>query len=254
LHNPLNLKLLASNPLQTVFLKQLTKQTSMQVTFYGHACFAVTVAGKTILFDPFITYNELASAIDVNSLNPDYIFLSHGHADHVADCISIATRTGCKVVANWEIHEWLNKNGVTNTHPMNTGGKWSFDFGTVKCTVAQHSSSLPDGSYGGNPMGFLFSTAEGNFYYSGDTALTLDMQLIPLWAKLDFSVLPIGDNFTMDVADAIRAADFVQCGKVIGVHYDTFGFIKIDQAQAIADFAAAGKTLLLPAIGETVTI
>jgi L-ascorbate metabolism protein UlaG (beta-lactamase superfamily) len=226
----------------------------MQVTFYGHACFAVTVAGKTILFDPFITYNELASAIDVNSLNPDYIFLSHGHADHVADCISIATRTGCKVVANWEIHEWLNKNGVTNSHPMNTGGKWSFDFGTVKCTVAQHSSSLPDGSYGGNPMGFLFSTAEGNFYYSGDTALTLDMQLIPLWAKLDFSVLPIGDNFTMDVADAIRAADFVQCGKVIGVHYDTFGFIKIDQAQAIADFAAAGKTLLLPAIGETVTI
>ena len=137
---------------------------------------------------------------------------------------------------------------------MNTGGKWKFPFGTVKCTVAQHSSGLPDGSYGGNPMGFLFSTAEGNFYYSGDTALTLDMQLIPLWAKLNFAVLPIGDNFTMDVDDAIRAADFVECKTVVGVHYNTFGFIKIDEAAAKASFAAGGKQLLLPAISETIDI
>jgi L-ascorbate metabolism protein UlaG (beta-lactamase superfamily) len=228
--------------------------STMQLTFYGHACFSVVVNGKTFLFDPFITDNELAKAIDVDSLQPDYIFLSHGHADHIADCISIAQRTGCKVVANWEIHEWLNKNGVSNTHPMNTGGKWSFDFGTVKCTAAQHSSSLPDGSYGGNPMGFIFITSQGNFYYSGDTALTLDMQLIPKWAKLDAAILPIGDNFTMDVADAIIAADFVQVDKVVGVHYNTFGFIQIDTQKAIADFAAAGKTLLLPAIGESVDI
>jgi L-ascorbate metabolism protein UlaG (beta-lactamase superfamily) len=226
----------------------------MKLTFYGHACFQVEISGKKILFDPFITYNELAKAIDVNSIETDYIFLSHGHADHVADCISIAQRTGCQVVANFEIHEWLNRQGVANTHPMNTGGKWKFEFGTVKCAVAQHSSALPDGSYGGNPVGFLFTSAEGNFYYSGDTALTLDMQLIPLWAKLDFAVLPIGDNFTMDIADAIRAADFIQCKTIVGVHYNTFGFIKINEEEAKASFAASGKTLLLPGIGETIDI
>jgi L-ascorbate metabolism protein UlaG (beta-lactamase superfamily) len=137
---------------------------------------------------------------------------------------------------------------------MNTGGKWAFDFGTVKCVVAQHSSGLPDGSYGGNPMGFIFTTGEGNFYYSGDTALTMDMQLVPTWARLDFAVMPIGDNFTMDVADAIRAAEFVQCDTIVGVHYNTFGFIVIDTDKAKEAFEKAGKTLLLPAINETINI
>jgi L-ascorbate metabolism protein UlaG (beta-lactamase superfamily) len=226
----------------------------MKLTNYGHSCILVEINGKKILFDPFITYNELAKQVNVNTIEADYIFLSHGHADHIADCISIAKRTGCKVVANWEIHEWLNKQGVSNTHPMNTGGKWNFDFGTVKCVVAQHSSGLPDGSYGGNPMGFIFTSTEGNFYYSGDTALTLDMQLIPVWAKLNFAVLPIGDNFTMDVADAIRAADFVDCKTIVGVHYNTFGFIKINEEEAKQAFAAGNKTLLLPAIAETIDI
>ncbi len=226
----------------------------MKLTYYGHASFLVDVQGKKILFDPFITYNELAKKVAVSQIEADYIFLSHGHADHTADCISIAQRTGAKVVAAFEIHEWLNKQGITNTHPMNTGGKWKFDFGTVKCVVAQHSSNLPDGSYGGNPLGFIFTTAEGNFYYSGDTALTLDMQLIPSWAKLDFAVLPIGDNFTMDAADAVRAATFVQTNKVVGVHYDTFGFIKIDREKAKNDFSAAGLTLFLPEIGETIIL
>ena len=226
----------------------------MKLTYYGHSCFQVEIKGKKILFDPFITYNELAKDVDVNSIETDYIFLSHGHADHIADCVSIAKRTGCKVVANWEIHEWLNKQGITNTHPMNTGGKWNFEFGTVKCVVAQHSSGLPDGSYGGNPMGFIFMSEEGNFYYSGDTALTLDMQLIPTWGKLNFAVLPIGDNFTMDVADAVRCADFIQCKNIVGVHYNTFGFIKINEAEARGTFAVSGNTLLLPAIKETIVI
>jgi len=226
----------------------------MKLTYYGHSCFAVEIKGKKILFDPFITYNELAKDIDVNSIEADYIFLSHGHADHIADCIGIATRTNAKVVAAYEVHEWLNKNGVANTHPMNTGGKWNFDFGTVKCVVAQHSSGLPDGSYGGNPMGFVFTSDEGNFYYSGDTALTLDMQLIPLWASLKFAVMPIGDNFTMDANDAVKAAEFVQVNKVVGVHYDTFGYIKVDHEQVKNIFLNAGKELLLPAIGETIDV
>lgn len=226
----------------------------MKLTFYGHSCFLVEINNKKILFDPFITYNELAKDIDVNKIEADYIFLSHGHADHIADCISIATRTNATVVAIFEVHEWLNKNGVANTHPMNTGGKWNFDFGTVKCVVAQHSSSLPDGTYGGNPIGFVFTTTEGNFYYSGDTALTLDMQLIPLWAELNFAVLPIGDNFTMDVNDAIKAAEFVKTTTVVGVHYDTFGYIKVNHENAITSFEATGKKLFLPAIGETIDV
>jgi L-ascorbate metabolism protein UlaG (beta-lactamase superfamily) len=226
----------------------------MKLTYYGHSCFQVEIRGKKILFDPFITYNELAKHVVLDSVSPDYIFLSHGHEDHIADCVSIATRTGCQVVAAFEVHAWLNKQGVTNTHPMNTGGKWDFGFGTVKCVVAHHSSGLPDGSYGGNPMGFVFTTEEGNFYFSGDTALTLDMQLVPVWAKLDFAVLPIGDNFTMDAADGARCADFIQCSKIVGVHYDTFGFIKIDKEAAQSVFAKTGKTLLLPSITETIDL
>lgn len=226
----------------------------MKLTYFGHSCFQVEIGGKKILFDPFITYNELAKEVQADAISPDYIFLSHAHEDHIADCIGIASRTGCKVVCAYEIHAWLNKHGITNTHPMNTGGKWAFEFGTVKCVVAQHSSGLPDGSYGGNPMGFIFTTGEGNFYYSGDTALTLDMQLVPTWAKLNFAVLPIGDNFTMDAADAARCAEFIHCNTVVGVHYDTFGFIKIDKEEAKSVFADAGKTLLLPGITETIDL
>ncbi len=227
----------------------------MQLTFYGHSCFLVEIKGKKLLFDPFITYNELArDVVDVNAIEADYILQSHGHIDHIADAVSIAKRTGAKVISNWEIHEWFNKQGVANTHPMNTGGKWNFGDFTVKCVVAQHSSGLPDGSYGGNPLGFIVYTDEGIFYYSGDTALTLDMQLIPRWAKLNFAILPIGDNFTMDAADAAECARMIQCTNVVGVHYDTFGFIKIDQEAAKETFKKAGATLHLVEIGKSIQL
>ncbi|WP_276481948.1 metal-dependent hydrolase [Paraflavitalea pollutisoli] len=227
----------------------------MKLTYYGHSCFSVIVKGKKLLFDPFITYNELANNIvDVDQVAADYILVSHGHADHIADCVRIATRNGAKVIATWEVGEWLTKQGVSNVHQMNTGGKWNFGDFTVKCVVAQHSSGLPDGSYGGNPMGFIIYTDEGNFYYSGDTALTTDMQLIPRWAKLNFAVLPIGDNFTMDAADAAECARMVQCTRVVGVHYDTFGYIKIDHQQAIQTFAATGAQLQLVKIGDTIDV
>ena len=137
---------------------------------------------------------------------------------------------------------------------MNTGGKWSSDFGSIKCVVAQHSSCFDDGTYGANPLGFVFNTEEGDFYYSGDTALTLDMQLIPKWAKLKFAVLPIGDNFTMGADDAVMAAEFVQCNKIIGVHYDTFGYIMINHEEAKKKFADKGKELILMGIGETIEL
>jgi L-ascorbate metabolism protein UlaG (beta-lactamase superfamily) len=231
------------------------KTSYMNFTYYGHSCFSVEVKGTKLLFDPFITPNELANkVIDVDAIAADYILISHGHADHIADCVRIASRTGARVICSWEIYEWLGKQQITNVHPMNTGGKWNFGDFTVKCVVAQHSSGLPDGSYGGNPFGFIVYTTEGNFYYSGDTALTLDMQLIPGWAELKFAVLPIGDNFTMDVADAVQCARMIKCQQIIGVHYDTFGFIKIDHAKAKKAFADTSSVLHLLNIGQTVAL
>jgi L-ascorbate metabolism protein UlaG (beta-lactamase superfamily) len=226
----------------------------MKFSYYGHACFGVECEGKQVLFDPFISGNPLAQGIDIDTIPADYIFLSHGHADHIADCARIAQRTGAKIVCNWEIHEWLNRQGLDNTHPMNTGGRWDFEFGTVKTAIAHHSSGLPDGSYGGNPMGFIFKTPSGNFYYSGDTALTLDMQLVPSFAVPGFAILPIGDNFTMGYSDAARAAQYINCRTVIGVHYDTFGFIRINTTEAQDYFARHGLELLLPGIGTTIDV
>lgn len=226
----------------------------MQFTYYGHSCFAVETNGRKILFDPFITYNELAKDIDIKSIKADYILISHGHVDHISDAVTLAGSTGAKVVCSWEIYEWLGKKEVTNVHPMNTGGSWNFDGISVKCTAAQHSSGLPDGSYGGNPMGFIVTSPEGSFYYSGDTALTMDMQLVAKWAKLNFAVLPIGDNFTMGYEDAAEAAMMINCKTIIGVHYDTFGLIKIDHQKAIEAFEKKGCKLLLPAIGETISV
>lgn len=227
----------------------------MKFTYFGHSCFSIEVKGKHLLFDPFIADNELASEIDVDKIKADYIFLSHGHFDHVADAVSIAKRTGAVVVANFEIYTWLGKQGVKNAHPMNHGGSWKFDFGAVKMVNAVHSSELPDGTFGGNPAGFVFSTKDGNFYYAGDTALHMDMKLIPMTSKdLHFCILPIGDNFTMGVRDAIIASDFVKCDRVIGVHYDTFGFIKIDHKKAVKRFAKHAKELILTEIGQTIEL
>jgi L-ascorbate metabolism protein UlaG (beta-lactamase superfamily) len=227
----------------------------MKFTYYGHACFGIEVNGKHLLFDPFISQNELAKHIDIKKIKADYIFISHGHFDHVADALAIANNTGATIVANFEIYTWFTKQGIKNAHPMNHGGSWKFDFGKAKMVNAIHSSELPDGSYGGNPAGFVFTTSAGNFYYAGDTALTMDMKLIPLTSpNLHFCILPIGDNFTMGVKDALIAADFVNCERVIGVHYDTFGFIKIDKEEAKERFSKHGKELLLIEIGETLEL
>lgn len=223
----------------------------MKITYYGHSCFAAQIANQTVMFDPFITGNELAKAIDVKQIPADYILISHGHFDHLADAADIAKRTGAMVVSNFEITQWLGKQGLSRTHPLNHGGGHSFEFGRVKFVNAIHSSSLPDGAYGGNPGGFVVESAEGNFYYSGDTALTLDMKLIGESTRLSFAALCLGDNFTMDSRDAIKAAEFVACQEVLGLHFDTFPPIKINHQAAIDQFKKAGKRLHLLQPGQT---
>ena len=227
----------------------------MKFTYYGHACFAVQAGGKTLLFDPFISGNPLAKGkIDVSKVAADFIFVSHGHGDHNEDLAEVAKGTGAKVIAPFEVGTWFEGKGVKNVQAMNHGGAAKLDFGRVKLTSAIHSSSMPDGSYGGNPAGFVVETSDGNFYYSGDTALTFDMKLIGEKTKLSFAVFPIGDFFTMGIDDAIRAAEFVGVSKFVGVHYDTFPPIKLDHAAALGAARAAGRELLLPAIGETIEI
>jgi len=225
----------------------------MKITFYGHACIGIEVAGKHILVDPFITGNAKAAHIDINTLKADYILITHAHQDHILDVEAIGKRTNAVIVSNYEIAMHFAGKGL-KYHPMNHGGSWDFDFGNVKYVNAVHTSSFPDGSYGGQPGGFVIEGEHKNIYIAGDTALTMDMKLIPMRTKLDLAILPIGNNFTMDVDDAIIASDFVDCDKILGCHFDTFGFIVIDHDEAKKKFFDAGKDLMLLEIGESIDL
>ena len=224
----------------------------MKVTYYGHGCVAVHFGEHRLLFDPFISPNERAKHIDVDAIEADYILLTHGHQDHIADVERIAKQNpGVKIISNYEVANHFGAKDL-DTHPLNHGGKFKFDFGYAKYTNAHHTSSFPDGSYAGHPGGFVIYGEAGCFYNAGDTGLTLDMKLIPMTCpKLNFAIFPIGDNFTMGYDDAAIAAEFVEVDRVLGIHYDTFGYIEIDHDAARAAFAKKGKELILVDIGET---
>ncbi len=225
----------------------------MKFTYFGHASFMVETQGKKLLFDPFITPNELAKNVDVSALKPDYIILSHGHADHVADVETIYNQSEATIISTYEVVGWFQNKGLERAHPMNHGGSWQFDFGRIKLVNAVHSSSMPDGSYGGHPAGIVIQNDEGTFYYAGDTALTKDMELIGEEFDLSFAVLPVGDNFTMGVADAMRAAKMIRCTEIIGVHFDTFPYVAIDHTAALAMAGEASVNLTLPKIGDNIS-
>ena len=228
----------------------------MKITFLGQSGFHIETQGKHLIIDPFITPNPKADTtahphIAPEQLPADYILLTHGHADHVADAEAIAKRTGATIISNYEIVMWYGKKGIQG-HPLNHGGQASFDFGTVKYVNAVHSSEMPDGTYGGNPGGFVIWNDEGCFYHAGDTAVTMDMKLIPLTCPpLDFAILPVGDNFTMGPNDAALAAEFIGCKDIIGCHFDTFPYIEIDTSEATQVFHDKGLQLTLPKVGES---
>lgn len=225
----------------------------MQITYLGHGCVSIAANGKTLLIDPFITGNPLAKDISIDNLKADYILITHAHQDHILDVEAIAKRTGAKLISNYEIIMHYGAKGFDG-HPVNHGGICVFDDIAIKYVNAVHTSSFPDGSYGGQPGGFVISFKDKSVYIAGDTAVTFDMKLIPLQTKLDLAILPIGDNFTMGVDDAILASDFVECNKVLGCHYNTFPPIKIDEEKAVNKFKSADKELILLSIGNSIAL
>ncbi len=204
-----------------------TNPTSTTLTWYGHAALGLETAGKKLLIDPFLSDNPSA-AVSADKVTADFILVTHGHGDHVGDTVAIAKRTGATVISNAEIANWMRKQGVQNTHGQHLGGGYTHPFGYLKLTFAIHGSGLPDGSYGGNPCGFLLTTNDSQkIYIAGDTGLFGDMKLIGE-EGIDLAVLPIGDNYTMGPEDALRAIKLLTPKHVIPIHFGTWNLIAQD--------------------------
>ena len=225
----------------------------MRIVNYGHSCLGIELNDAHLLIDPFITPNPKASHIDVEKIKANYILITHAHYDHVMDVKYFAEKENASLIANHEIIQYYDQQGIKG-HAMNPGGSFDFPFGTLKMVTAVHSSSFPDGTYGGNPCGFIIQSNDKTIYIAGDTALTMDMKLIPLFYKLDLAVLPIGGNFTMDAKEAVIAAEFLECDKVLGVHYDTSPQIAIDHKAAKQIFDENNKELILLDIGQQLVV
>ncbi len=224
------------------------------ITWYGHATLGLITDGYKLVIDPYFSGNP-ASPIKPEQVEVDYILITHGHGDHVGDCLSIAKRTNAEVISNAEIVNWVSRQGVKKTHGQHLGGGFRYPFGYLKLTVAMHGSGLPDGSYGGNPAGFLLTTNDQKkIYIAGDTGLFGDMALIGE-EGIDLAILPIGDNYTMGPDDALRAVKLIQPKHVIPIHFNTWGLISQNEkswAKQVEEEVNCHVHVLKP--GETYTL
>jgi L-ascorbate metabolism protein UlaG (beta-lactamase superfamily) len=226
---------------------------SIKLTWYGHACFLIDIDGTKLITDPFLSGNPLAP-VRSEDVHPDFILVSHGHGDHVGDAVALAGQTGATVISNFEIHNWLAGQGVEKLHPQHIGGAFTFPWGKLKLTIAHHGSSMPDGTYGGNPAGFLLSIQGKKIYHACDTGLFYDMKLIGE-EGIDLAILPIGDNFTMGPDDALRAVKLLEPKQVVPIHYDTFDVIRQDPhafARRVQQETSAEATVMKP--GDTLEL
>jgi L-ascorbate metabolism protein UlaG (beta-lactamase superfamily) len=226
---------------------------SIKFTWYGHATLGLEIGGYKILVDPYFTGNPVASSTS-QEVEADYILITHGHSDHVGDAESIAKRTGAMIISNFEIAAWMEKHGVLQTHGQHIGGGHEYPFGYVKLTLALHGSVLPDGSNGGNPVGFLLVTKEGmKIYIAGDTGLFGDMELIGK-EGIDLAILPIGDNYTMGPDDAYKAVEMIKPKHVIPIHYNTWELIAQDAEKWSEQVVKLGVQVHVLQPGESLTI
>jgi L-ascorbate metabolism protein UlaG (beta-lactamase superfamily) len=228
----------------------------MTITYFGHSAFQIETEGTTLLFDPFITGNKHAEGVvTADELKPDVLLLTHAHGDHWGDTPSILKRTNALVVADHEIVEYLGReHDYENAHPMNIGGKWDFAWGRVTRTYARHSSSFPDGTYGGLAGGFILEFEGRTIYNSGDTCAFAEMAWLGEDYEFDLAFLPIGDDFTMGPEEAVRCVEMLGPSETVPVHYDTFPYIEIDMRRFTGAMDEAGFTARVLAPGASFTL
>jgi L-ascorbate metabolism protein UlaG (beta-lactamase superfamily) len=226
---------------------------AIKITWFSHASLGLEVGGFKLLVDPYFTGNP-AATITAQDVSADYILVTHGHFDHVGDVVAIAKRTGAMVISNFEIAEWMEKQGVQKTHGQHIGGGHGFPFGYLKLTPALHGSGLPDGTNGGNPAGFLLTSKDGmKTYIAGDTGLFSDMKLIGQ-EGIDVAFLPIGDNYTMGPDDAYKAVELIMPKHVIPIHYNTWELIAQDAGKWAERVAKLGVEVHVLKPGESLTL